>query len=159
MFAAQCSHALELTVPLMALVIFSDSGSVTVLCTYMLPSYTQSVIKLPVVLQSEHCMFGMVCKGESQTYCVSRASITFLIAVHFSVQRTSVKARSQEPLAATLRTPGDADVAEVGLVAWLLPRWLRAGPMPPSPHRAHPFTPSMWPAAPYVRVAVALPFC
>lgn len=141
MFALQCPRALELPVLLMALVIFSDSGSVTVLCTYMLPAYTQSVIKLPVILQSEHCMFGMVCKDKSQAYCLSRASITFLIAVRFSVRRTSVEARSQEPLAATLCTPGDADLAEVGLVAWLVCRWLRAGPLASSPHRAHPFTP------------------
>lgn len=102
MFALQCPRALELPVLLMALVIFSDSGSATVLCTYMLPAYTQSVIKLPVILRSEHCMFGMVCKDESQAYCLSRASITFLIAVRFSVQRTSVEARSQEPLAAAV---------------------------------------------------------
>ena len=88
-------------------------------------------------------MFGMVCKNKSQAYWVSRASITFLVTVHFSVKRTSVKALLQELLAATLRALGDADLADAVLLAGVVPKWLRAGPIASFPHRAHRFTPQM----------------
>lgn len=84
-------------------------------------------------------MFGVVCKKKkkSQAYQVSRASITFLVTVHFSVKSTSVKALLQELLAVMLCTPGDTELADAVLLASVVSKWLKAGLIASFPHGAH----------------------